>query len=872
MNLAMVALSILFLPLFLALRWPFFRLPLHVDTGFYVSNHTICTRRIEFSKGWNAEFAGCSKVIAEFFYSAVYLLHGGKDYKSYSRFYYSFYNYAIAMLIGYTSYLVGGQVESLYYLGLVTYSLVSSEPHYGIYFESGEQFELLFQVLGFLLIVFGIEHRNAYLVALGFASWLFDGFFIKLTALISSGVLAVGIALAFPESLPHLAVAGLIGAGSYVAWILVNGKNPFRLLRPLIGHEYHYGHRLGIGKYASRLFVKTSWLLWQVTRSLPIIPALAVLGWLVIHPGVMFLLGIYLLAVVGAYFFQATRVWYYTLPLIPGMAILAASAVLWVINLGPKGIVAAIALGLLWLAIHLIQSYGRLLVGGVASLNLYAWRPHGSAMAEKNFHLDEMAPSLAACVRGRSLFVCGSWNQAYVLLESSYDTPLVCAAHWLDSMVPGWQRVLNERFLQEPPAFLLDTDECFEVEVIKQNLGLDYRSVGSFGPFRLFGLNSSERQVVNLDCEPFDVKGQRRVAKQCDVVADDINFVQPRETDARCPVCFGEMVLWLAGMFDDRYGMPGLYDLVRCAECGLVKTMPSLREQELERVYSTYYPRRDVDLTALSGQARDPKTTLGRLTIWLSGADNQGHYSAAPGMKVLDYGCGVGISLLELRAIGAEGYGVEADPNVKRVAEHFGLNVHVGALEEAPFSGIKFDLISLNQVIEHVPEPGHLLRKLRSYVHGNSIVVLSFPNVDSLYRRLFHRRWINWHVPYHIHHFNHASFAKLCTREGWILTRWKTVTPNLWTILQLRSLLIAPRMGVTSRLWMGTTASTQPLRADTVASEVSTVGALVLRLRRARQLVTVWLANIAFAAVNRLIDLLGLGDSVVVFLRRNPSQ
>ncbi len=74
-----VLFTLALLPVYLIVREPFRRLPLHIDTGFYVSNHTIVTGRFRFSQGWNAHFAGCSKLVPEVFYSLVYLLHGRRD-------------------------------------------------------------------------------------------------------------------------------------------------------------------------------------------------------------------------------------------------------------------------------------------------------------------------------------------------------------------------------------------------------------------------------------------------------------------------------------------------------------------------------------------------------------------------------------------------------------------------------------------------------------------------------------------------------------------------------------------------------------------------------------------------------------------------
>jgi SAM-dependent methyltransferase len=212
-----------------------------------------------------------------------------------------------------------------------------------------------------------------------------------------------------------------------------------------------------------------------------------------------------------------------------------------------------------------------------------------------------------------------------------------------------------------------------------------------------------------------------------------------------------------------------------------------------------------------------------------------------------------------------EGYGIEADVRVKKVADYYGLNIQIGPLEECDFGGAKFDLVSLNQVIEHIPDPGRLLMKLRDSVRREGVVVLSFPNVGSLYRRLFGRRWINWHVPYHIYHFSRESFTRLCERGGWTVMKYKTVTPNLWTVLQIRSLFTPIHMGSPSPLWSLVNAdSNGGTQLDTVAKGKPPK---VASLRRHARQMVIWGSLAAIAVVNRLIDFFGLGDSAVFFVR-----
>lgn len=340
------------------------------------------------------------------------------------------------------------------------------------------------------------------------------------------------------------------------------------------------------------------------------------------------------------------------------------------------------------------------------------------------------------------------------------------------------------------------------------------------------------------------------------------------ESSDLCPICSVPMTVWQQRMFDDRYGFHGWFDLLRCSSCTLIKTSPGLTEEQLPEVYASYYPRKEMEVTSLPDKAQDVRTIMGRLKIWLEGTGNQGQHYAGPGMKVLDYGCGDGTSLLELRAYGAEAYGVEADPNVKPAADFWHLRIYIGRLEDNPFPGTQFDLICLNQVIEHIPDPLRLLALLRTRLQERGIVVLSFPNVASIYQRIFGRCWINWHVPFHIFHYNLKSFERLCFQSGWKVIRCKSTTPNLWTLLQFKSLVIKGRMGVPNPLWAS---PIQSHGEEPYAGSQQSVSLIQRGVRRAWRLAMMSILYPIVAATNRLIDALGVGDSLLVFIQQHPA-
>lgn len=332
----------------------------------------------------------------------------------------------------------------------------------------------------------------------------------------------------------------------------------------------------------------------------------------------------------------------------------------------------------------------------------------------------------------------------------------------------------------------------------------------------------------------------------------------------KCIACGGVMQLYLDRMFDDRYGFPGYFDIYRCLYCGQCQTMPLLRNEELAPLYGNYYPRREIDVQALVRQVGNPADQAEIKRRRRNGTDNQGQYIAKAGMKVLDYGCGSGASLLEIQALGAEAYGIEADPNVKQVVDALGLRIHIGSLDDAPFADMRFDLIVLNQVLEHIPQPEELLARLKSLLKPAGKLVLSIPNADSIFARVFKRHWINWHTPYHLHHFNPRSARLFLERCGWRARSLRTITPNLWTVLQCRAAIETTIMGQPNPMWTGMSITPEhEVRWNRTSWWLD-------RLRRAALTTSRPLPTAMLICFNRTMDRLGLGDSLLIELEPAP--
>lgn len=323
----------------------------------------------------------------------------------------------------------------------------------------------------------------------------------------------------------------------------------------------------------------------------------------------------------------------------------------------------------------------------------------------------------------------------------------------------------------------------------------------------------------------------------------------------KCFACSAEMQIFIDSIADDRYGCPGVFAITRCERCSYMATVPPLKDSDLPTLYSGYYRRREVNFSAIEAEACKVIARNAKSKRWLSGTDNQGHYRAKPGQKVLDIGSGSCLALLELRKMGVQAWGVEADPNVRVIADYFQLQVHIGSIHDTPFSGILFDLIVLNQVIEHVPDPVALLRAVKTrLIPKSGVVVLSFPNTNSVQAARSKERWINWHVPYHQHHFNRKSFEQIARLAGFSVISARTITPNLWTLLQLRANRELPSEGKASTTWVGTAETTiRPTLTSKLKRKLTSLAA-----RAMMPLLVIF---------NRTVDAAGKGDSLLIELR-----
>jgi len=136
--------------------------------------------------------------------------------------------------------------------------------------------------------------------------------------------------------------------------------------------------------------------------------------------------------------------------------------------------------------------------------------------------------------------------------------------------------------------------------------------------------------------------------------------------------------------------------------------------------------------------------------------------------QLLDIGCATGDFLHAAQERKWRVVGIEINKEAARVArEQYGLEVTTGSLESFIIPSHTFDVITLWDVLEHLPSPSVTLSRCYDLLDEDGILVFTIPNLDSFDRYLFGRAWIGWDAPRHFHLFTDDTLALLLFKQGY---------------------------------------------------------------------------------------------------------
>ncbi|HOY56347.1 MAG TPA: class I SAM-dependent methyltransferase [bacterium] len=231
-----------------------------------------------------------------------------------------------------------------------------------------------------------------------------------------------------------------------------------------------------------------------------------------------------------------------------------------------------------------------------------------------------------------------------------------------------------------------------------------------------------------------------------------------------CPVCHSQNIILKypsnlkeVGQFyhvtDSRLGVHS--DVFCCLDCGLAWVCDS---KTVARVISSYETE-NFDET-YEKERENRKKTADILVNKVKKIKPQG--------KLLDIGCYSGIFLEAAQEAGYEIFGIEASRGALALArQKVKGDLRCGMAEKilVDFPDKSFDIITLFDVLEHLPDPQKVLTLIQLKLKDDGLLVFSTPDFSSLLSKIQGKKW-HALLPQHLFYFSIRNIKIILSQTG----------------------------------------------------------------------------------------------------------
>ena len=130
--------------------------------------------------------------------------------------------------------------------------------------------------------------------------------------------------------------------------------------------------------------------------------------------------------------------------------------------------------------------------------------------------------------------------------------------------------------------------------------------------------------------------------------------------------------------------------------------------------------------------------------------------------KILDIGAGTGDFLSAAKKGGWQTIGVEPSEKAKTIATNKGVSF---VDKTAVLENNSFDVISMWQVLEHVPDLDKQIKELKRLLKPTGTLIIAVPNFKSFDAKHYGKFWAAYDVPIHFWHFSKTAIKLLFEKE-----------------------------------------------------------------------------------------------------------
>lgn len=197
--------------------------------------------------------------------------------------------------------------------------------------------------------------------------------------------------------------------------------------------------------------------------------------------------------------------------------------------------------------------------------------------------------------------------------------------------------------------------------------------------------------------------------------------------------------------------------ILKCVKCGMYFEVPNLSKENLLKYYNS-------SSEEILGRKEDYYPVI----LEIKKIKKEG--------TLLDVGCGWGGLLQAAKEYGYQCRGVEIMKKAAEYCQKIGFEIYYGDFTDLKISE-KFDIITLQSVLEHTKEPENVLKKTKELLKDNGIAVISVPNY-CISAKILHRNWqYLWPVE-HIYYWRPNTLVKFLEKSGFTPILLKTSPPS----------------------------------------------------------------------------------------------
>ncbi|MEK7474376.1 MAG: methyltransferase domain-containing protein [Candidatus Coatesbacteria bacterium] len=196
-----------------------------------------------------------------------------------------------------------------------------------------------------------------------------------------------------------------------------------------------------------------------------------------------------------------------------------------------------------------------------------------------------------------------------------------------------------------------------------------------------------------------------------------------------CPVCGSSDTVVSRRFISDTFGEPREFEHLACPACTHIFVHPTPSPADLAGLYASprYYLLTDTERALPDGTRDRPRWKVRQAEGILALMQKAG----CRGGRLLDVGCGWGLFMERAAARGFSVAGLEPSHNVAEyVRTRLGLAVAEHGIEEAGEGSS--DVITMLDVLEHVPDPKAFLELARRALKPGGWICVNVPNSTGL--------------------------------------------------------------------------------------------------------------------------------------------